>query len=76
MSNIKSIIVPHDISINFVNNLNRKYGDNCIKFSDLNNEYDFKKNILIIDSIGILKYLYRYLSFTLRVFQNSSFLTL
>ena len=24
------------------------------------NEYDFKKNILIIDSIGILKYLYRY----------------
>ena len=60
MSNIKSIIVPHDISINFVNNLNRKYGDNCIKFSDLNNENDFKKNILIIDSIGILKYLYRY----------------
>ena len=60
MSNIKSIIVPHDISINFINNLNRKYGDNCIKFSDLKNEYDFKKNILIIDSIGILKYLYRY----------------
>ena len=60
MSNIKSIIVPHDISINFINNLKRKYGDNCIKFSDLNNEYDFKKNILIIDSIGILKYLYRY----------------
>ena len=60
MSNIKSIIAPHDISINFINNLKRKYGDNCIKFSDLNNEYDFKKNILIIDSIGILKYLYRY----------------
>ena len=60
MSNIKSIIVPHDLSINFINNLKRKYGDNCIKFSDLKNEYDFKKNILIIDSIGILKYLYRY----------------
>ena len=60
MSNIKSIIAPHNISINFINNLKRKYGDNCIKFSDLKNEYDFKKNILIIDSIGILKYLYRY----------------
>ena len=60
MRNIKSIIVPHNISINFINNLKRKYGDNCIKFSDLNNENDFKKNILIIDSIGILKYLYRY----------------
>ena len=60
MSNIKSIIAPHDISINSINNLKRKYGDNCIKFSDLKNRYDFKKNILIIDSIGILKYLYRY----------------
>ncbi len=59
-SNIKSIIAPHDISINFINNLKKNYGDNCIKFSDLKNKYDFKKNILIIDSIGILKYLYRY----------------
>ena len=51
MSNIKSIIAPHDISTNFINNLKRKYGDNCIKFSDLKNEYDFKKNILILSKL-------------------------
>ena len=59
-SNIKSIIAPHDISGSLINNLKRKYAENCIKFSDLKNENDFKKKILIIDSIGILKYLYRY----------------
>ena len=59
-SNIKSIVAPHNISINFMTYLMKKYGDNCVKFSNLKNEYDFKKNILIIDSIGILKYIYRY----------------
>ena len=59
-SNIKSIIAPHDISESFINSLKRKYADNCIKYSDLKNEDDFKKKILIVDSIGILKYLYRY----------------
>ena len=59
-SNIKSIIAPHDISESFINSLKRKYADNCIKYSDLKNEDDFKKKILILDSIGILKYLYRY----------------
>ena len=59
-SNVKSIIAPHDISAKFINNLIKKYGDKCIKFSDLKNKNDFEKKILIIDSIGILKYLYRY----------------
>ena len=59
-SNIKSILAPHDISESFITNLKREYANNCIKYSDLKNEDDFKKNILIIDSIGILKYLYRY----------------
>ncbi len=59
-SDIKTIIAPHEISANFTTKLKRRYGDNCVKFSDLNNEYDLKKNILIIDSIGILKYIYRY----------------
>ena len=59
-SNIKSIVAPHNISINFMTYLMKKYGDNCVKFSNLKNEFDFKKNILIIDSIGILKYIYRY----------------
>ena len=34
--------------------------ENCITLSDLEDDNGFKKNILIIDSIGILKYLYRY----------------
>ena len=59
-SNTKSIIAPHDTSLDFITSLNKEYGDNCITLSNLENENDFKKNILIIDSIGILKYLYRY----------------
>jgi len=59
-SNIKSIIAPHDTSLDFISTVKKEYGDNSIKLSNLNNENDFKKNILIIDSIGILKYLYRY----------------
>ena len=59
-SNMKSIIAPHDISVDFITSLYKEYGDNCITLSNLENEDDFKKNILIIDSIGVLKYLYRY----------------
>ena len=58
--NIKSIIAPHDMNVNFLTNLIKEYGDRCIKLSDLKDENDFKKNILIIDTIGILKYIYRY----------------
>ena len=59
-SNIKSIIAPHDPSVDFIKSLKKEYGDNCITLSNIENENDFKKSILIIDSIGILKYLYRY----------------
>ena len=59
-NSVKSIIAPHDISYDFINKLENLYGEKAIKFSCLKSEDDFKRKILIIDSIGILKYLYAY----------------
>ena len=59
-NNIKSIIAPHDISSSFIKKLESLYGNNVIKFSCLNSKDDFNKKILIIDSIGSLKYIYKY----------------
>ena len=59
-NSIKSIIAPHDISSSFISKLENLYGKKSIKFSCLKSEDDFKREILIIDSIGILKYLYAY----------------
>ena len=59
-NNIKSIIAPHDISSNFIKKLENLYGNNAVKFSCLNSKNDFNKKILIIDSIGSLKYIYKY----------------
>lgn len=58
--NIKSIIAPHDISSSFIKKLESLYGNNIVKFSCLNSKDDFNKRILIIDSIGSLKYIYKY----------------
>ena len=59
-NNIKSIIAPHDISSSFIKKLESLYGNNVVKFSCLNSKDDFNKKILIIDSIGSLKYIYKY----------------
>ena len=59
-NNIKSIIAPHDISSNFIKKLEKLYGNNAVKLSCLNSKDDFNKKILIIDSIGSLKYIYKY----------------
>ena len=59
-NSVKSIIAPHDISYDFINKLENLYGEKAIKFSCLKSEDDFKRKILIIDSIGVLKYLYAY----------------
>jgi 3-deoxy-D-manno-octulosonic-acid transferase len=59
-NNIKSIIAPHDISSSFIKKLESLYRNNVVKFSCLNSKDDFNKKILIIDSIGSLKYIYKY----------------
>jgi 3-deoxy-D-manno-octulosonic-acid transferase len=56
----KSIIAPHDITSNFIQKLENLYGNNAVKFSCLNSKGDFNKKILIIDSIGSLKHIYKY----------------
>ena len=59
-NNIKTIIAPHNISSNFIKKLENLYGDKAVKYSCLKSEGDFDKKILIIDSIGSLKYIYKY----------------
>ena len=59
-NNIKFIIAPHHISSSFIKKLESLYGNDAIKFSCLNSKDDFNKKILIIDSIGSLKYIYKY----------------
>ena len=59
-NNIKSIIAPHNISSNFIKKLENLYGDKAVKYSCLKSEGDFDKKKLIIDSIGSLKYIYKY----------------
>ena len=59
-NNIKSIIAPHNISSNFIKKLENLYGYKAVKYSCLKSEGDFDKKILIIDSIGSLKYIYKY----------------
>ena len=62
-SNIKIIIAPHEISKRDINELEHNFKSSCVKLSCLKEEEDFQKKILIIDSIGQLRYIYRYANF-------------
>jgi 3-deoxy-D-manno-octulosonic-acid transferase len=55
----KWIIVPHEISEKHLQSLKYNIADNAILYSELNEE-NKNVNILIIDRIGMLAYLYRY----------------
>ena len=57
---MKFIIAPHEVSSNFIKKLENLYENNTVKFSCLNTKDDFDKNIWLIDSIGSLKYIYKY----------------
>ena len=62
-SNIKIIIAPHEISKRDINELEHNFESSCVRLSCLKEEEDFQKKILIIDSIGQLRYIYRYANF-------------
>ena len=62
-SQIKTIIAPHEISEKKINELQNIFKNSCIRLSCLRKEEDFQKKILIIDSIGQLRYIYRYAYF-------------
>ena len=54
---LKLIIAPHIVDTNHINNLLSQFS-NSIKLSELNEQNADKYNVLIIDCIGILMYLY------------------
>ena len=62
-SNIKSIVAPHEISQKQINELQVIFGNSCVKLSCLEKEEDFQKKVLIVDSIGLLRYMYKYANF-------------
>ena len=62
-SNIKSIVAPHEISQKQINELENIFGNSCVKLSCLKKEEDFEKKVLIVDSIGQLRYMYKYANF-------------
>ncbi|MBL6603915.1 MAG: 3-deoxy-D-manno-octulosonic acid transferase [Flavobacteriaceae bacterium] len=62
-NNIKSIIAPHEVSKRQINELENIFGNSCVKLSCLVKEEDFQKKVLIVDSIGKLRYMYKYANF-------------
>ena len=56
----KTIIAPHDCSPNSILVLEKKLKIPAAKFSSYSFENDKSKKVLIIDSIGHLKYIYKY----------------
>ncbi|MBW6491169.1 MAG: 3-deoxy-D-manno-octulosonic acid transferase [Lentimicrobium sp.] len=59
---VNLIIAPHEISDARVEGLLVKYGNNAIRYSQAPGTDLTKKEVLIIDSIGMLSQLYRYAS--------------
>jgi len=67
--NLKFIIAPHETTKDRINSIYKRKKDKTIKFSELSsgkicNEGILNAEILIIDSIGILKHLYKYATIT------------
>jgi len=54
------LIAPHDISEFRLNEIEKSFGNDVVRLSQLKNESQPGKRILLIDSIGVLAYLYRY----------------
>lgn len=58
---LKVIIAPHEVSESRINQLSILFKDNCIIYSEWDKK-ETNKQVLIIDSIGILNSLYQYAS--------------
>ena len=56
--NVKYIIAPHEVSEKNINRIKSKLNNKVNLLSD--NKYNAQNNILIIDKIGVLKYLYKF----------------
>ena len=60
LNKIKIIIAPHKVDSKSIKTLTSMLNKSYALYSSLEREIDFKKNILIIDSIGILSKIYKY----------------
>ena len=58
--NMKYIIAPHEVSKKNISRIKSKLNNKVNLLSD--NEYNVQNNVLIVDSIGVLKYLYKFSS--------------
>ena len=56
--NMKYIIAPHVVSKKNISRIKSKLNNKVNLLSD--NEYNVQNNVLIVDSIGVLKYLYKF----------------
>ena len=56
--NMKYIIAPHEVSEKNISRIKSKLNNKVNLLSD--NKYNVQNNILIIDSVGVLKYLYKF----------------
>ena len=56
--NMKYIIAPHEVSKRNISRIKSKLNNKVNLLSD--NKYNVQNNILIVDSIGVLKYLYKF----------------
>ncbi len=56
--NVKYIIAPHDVSEKNISRIKSKLNNKVNLLSD--NKYNAQNNVLIIDTIGVLKYLYKF----------------
>tara|TARA_B100000886_G_scaffold140378_1_gene95007 strand:+ start:10965 stop:12179 length:1215 start_codon:yes stop_codon:yes gene_type:complete len=56
--NMKYIIAPHEVSEKNISRIKSKLNNQVNLLSD--NKYNVQNNILIVDSVGVLKYLYKF----------------
>ena len=56
--NIKYIIAPHEVSKKNINRIKSKLNNKVNLLSNI--KYNAQNNVLIVDSIGVLKYLYKF----------------
>ena len=56
--NLKYIIAPHEVSVKNISRIKSKLSNKVNLLSD--NKYNIQNNVLIVDSVGVLKYLYSF----------------
>lgn len=59
-SNFKLIIAPHNIAENHIQQIEKLFNNNCIRYSEATLKNIGAQNVLIIDNIGILSNIYQY----------------